>query len=149
MVEMPLCIAVVLLLLMGALTLTQVIWTHHELAQAARESTRYAARVEYDPSTTPLSSRRHRNESEVRAWAAQLADDAGVQASDVTVTASGPLESLHAGDTVTVTIQTTVSNPIYRTAAGLTNAVSGLLHLGQAFSPDGVPIKAEAKTYVE
>src|SRR5688572_15664614 len=151
LVEAPICIAVVLLLMMGVVTLTQVVWTHLDLAEAARDTARYAARVEYDPSVTPLSSRRHRTAAEVKAWAVSVASEAGVTLADVTVTTSNgqPLESLRAGDQVTVTIRKTVSNPLYLTAAGITNAVGGLLHVGEPFPEDGMPITAEAQTYVE
>ena len=150
MVETTLCIPVVLLLMMGIVTLIQVLWTHLDLAEAARDTARYAARVEYDPSTLPLSSRRHRTVDEVKAWAASVASEAGVRPEDVTVTTPDdrPLESLQAGDRVTVTIRTTVANPLYATAAGITNTMAGLFG-GQPFPSGGVPIKAEAGTYVE
>jgi Flp pilus assembly protein TadG len=151
MVEAPFCIAVVLLLMMGIVTLVQVVWTHLDLADAVRDTTRYAARVEYDPSAVPAGSSRHRTAAEVKAWAESMAAESGIHAADVAVTTSSgaPLESLHAGDLVTITITTTVHNPLYRMAANTTNAMAGLLHVGQPFNPDGVPIKAEAETYVE
>jgi Flp pilus assembly protein TadG len=151
MVEAPVCIAVVLLLLMGVVTLTQVLWTHLDLAKAAKDTARYAARVEYDPSATVLSSRRHRTADEVKAWAASVAAEAGVRPQDVTVTTSdgSRLESLRTGDQVTVTIRTTVANPLYAMAASVTNTMAGLIRAGQPFPEGGVPIKAEAQTYVE
>ena len=48
-----------------------------------------------------------------------------------------------------VTIEKVVSNPLYQLAASTTNALSGVLHVGQPFNPAGVPVKAEASTYVE
>jgi len=151
MVEAPVCIVVILLLMMGITTLTQVVWTHLDLAEAARDTARYAARVEYDPSTLPLSSRRHRTANEVKAWAASVAAEAGVAPEDVSVTTSNgkPLEQLRAGDRVTVTITKKVNNPLYQLASGVTNAMSGLVGAGNAFDPSGVTITAEANTYVE
>lgn len=151
MVEAPLCIAVVLLLLMGVLTLTQVVWTHMDLAEAARDTARYATRAEYDRDTATLSSRRRRTVEEVKAWAASVASEAGVSVDDVTITTPDgrPLESLLPGDLVTVTLTKTVANPLYTTAAGITNAMSALFPGGRPFDPEGVTITAEAETYVE
>jgi len=149
LVEAPLAICLLLLLGLGVTTLVQVVWTHLDLASAARTATRYAARVEYDPSATTITGDRRRTAEQVREWTAQVAEEAGVRLEDVTITSSAPLESLTAGDVVTVTIRTVVSNPLYRLAASTTNAVATVFRADPVFDEDGVPIKAEASTYVE
>ena len=150
MVEAPLCIVVILLLLMGVITITQVIWTHLDLAEAARDTVRYAARVEYDP--VAGTSSRHRTAVEVEAWATKVAHEAcgdgectvsfqvcsseGVDCGTPPVNeddAYDELQGAQTGDLVTVTITRTVSNPLFDTAAGITNAMAGLLNLGQPF----------------
>ena len=89
-VEAPMCICIVFLLGFGCLTLVQVMWTHIHLASAARDVTRYAARVEYDPSAASVTASRRRTDVEVKQWAAEVASEAGVTASDVTVTRRRP-----------------------------------------------------------
>jgi len=151
-VELPMCICIVFLLAFGCVTLVQVMWTHIHLASSARDVTRYAARVEYDPSATTLSSNRRRTATEVANWAAEVAAEAGVTASDVTVTVSPSnktLDTLSPGDTVTVTIQSRVNNPLYQFAASATNAFAGLFHAQGPFDPTGVTVQASASTYVE
>jgi len=163
LVEAPLCIAVVLLLLMGVVTVTQVIWTHLDLAEAARDATRYATRVDYAPGSTG----RHRTAEEVEAWVRTIAEEAGVDTVEVRVQRPDDplpaeqteqsdvepegiaLQDARTGDLVTVTITRKVANPVYATAAGLTNAMAGIVGAGRPFDPSGVSIKAEAQTYVE
>src|SRR5688500_5369220 len=67
LVEAPAAIAIVLLLVMGFLTLVQAAWTHHQLADAVRDGSRYATRADWDPESAFTGSRR-RTEDEVRAW---------------------------------------------------------------------------------
>lgn len=152
MVEAPLCIAVVLLLLMGVITITQVVWTHLDLAEAARDATRYATRVEFAPGSTG----RHRTEDEVEDWVRTVAEEAGVDTVAVTVSRPGEpepegidLQDARTGDIVTVTVTRKVVNPVYLTAAGITNAMAGVLGAGRPFDPEGVTVNAEAETYVE
>jgi Flp pilus assembly protein TadG len=157
MVEAPLCIVIVLLLSMGILTLTQVVWTHMDLASAARDGARYAGRTEWDPSATPVTLERHRTIDQIKAFAAEAASESGVGEAEVfvTVVRDGalvtplPSEPLHYGDQVTVEIRNYVSNSLYQTAASITNGMAGIFHLGDAFNEDGVHIKSVSTSYVE
>ena len=144
-VEAPLCLAVVLLLMMGVITVTQMIWTHLDLAEAARDATRYATRVEYAPGSTG----RHRTAEEVEIWVRTVASDAGITSVEVDTTGDGPLEDARTGDVVTVTLTRKIENPLYTTAAGITNAMASMFGAGRVFDPTGVTVKAQAETYVE
>ena len=162
MVEAPFCLAAVLLLLMGVVTVTQMIWTHLDLAEAARDATRYATRVEFAPGSTG----RHRTAEEVATWVRTVASDAGITSVEVTVERPGqpapeeqteqsdvdpdrsPLEEARTGDVVTVTLTRKIENALYTTAAGVTNAMASMFG-GRPFDPTGVTVKSEAKSYVE
>lgn len=148
LVESVLGIVIILLLSMGVLTLTQVIWTHLDLSSTVTDVARYAARVEYDPSATPVTSSRHRTADQIKAYATRAGSEAGVTSSDVAVSPAAP-ETLRTGDRITVTITKTVSNPLYKVGASITNAATGIFQLGRAFDPDGIRIKSEATSYVE
>jgi hypothetical protein len=168
-VEAPICIAVVLLIAMGVLTLTQVVWTHMDLASAVRDGTRYAGRVEWDPSANPVTLERHRTAEQIKDFTAKAASESGITTANITVfceLANGdgtfsdrvqcdrvddPIhpEDLQVGDRVSVVIRDTVDNPLYKTAAGFTNAVSSVFGLDGPFNKDGVDIKAISTTYVE
>ena len=157
MVEAPIGMAIILLIAMGVLTLTQVTWTHMDLSSAVRDATRYATRAEWDPSATTVTSERYRTVGEVKAFAAQAASESGVKPEDVVVTitrdgstfTANDTEVLQLDDHVTVEIPHQVSNPLYQTAASLTNTAAGLLHIGRPFNEDGVDIKATSTSYVE
>lgn len=82
-VELPFAIGIVLLLGMGAVTLVQMTWTHLNLSSAVRTATRYATHVDYDPVAGGIE--RHRTAEQVRAWVVEVAEEAGVAESDVTV----------------------------------------------------------------
>ena len=163
MVESILGMAIILLVSMGLLTLTQVVWTHLDLSSTTRDVARYAARVEYDPSPSvgSVNSSRHRTEDQIAAYAKQAAAESGVEVTspcvisggkavcgDVTISPANP-DALRTGDEITVTITKTVSNPLYRVAASVTNAAATVFHVGHPFDENGVPIKSEATSYVE
>lgn len=153
LVETPMAICILLLLGMGVVTIVQVVWTHLDLASSVRTATRYASHVDYDP--VDGGTDRRRTEAQVQAWMAEVADAAGVAQDDVTVVARDrfgnevPLTNAVAGDTVVVTARVTVSNPVYRLAAAVTNAAGGVIGAGSVFDPDGVDVMAEAVTFVE
>ena len=150
-VEAPFCICILLLFAFGIVTLSQVMWTHVDLSAAVRDATRYASRTEYDPHATPATAERRRTVDEVKQWVAEVAAEAGVSVSDLTITTPGdkPLEQLTSGDQITVTIRHKVTNPLYELGASTTNALAGLFNAGSPFDPTGVTVKAEATTYVE
>lgn len=157
LVEAPLCIVIVLLLAMGILTVTQVVWTHMDLASAARDGARYGGRTEWDPSATPVTLERHRTIEQIKKFAAQAAGESGVDEDQVVVTVSrdgapvtpAPSEPLRYGDQVTVEIRNFVSNSLYQTAASITNGMARIFHLGVPFNEDGVHIKSVSTSYVE
>ena len=157
MVEAPVCIAIVLLLAMGILTLTQVVWTHMDLSSAVRDASRYGGRTEWDPSSTPVTLERHRTIEQIKDFATRAGSESGVTEQDVIVTVvrdgltvtPAPSEPLRYGDQVTVEIRNFVSNSLYQTAASITNGMAGIFHLGDPFNEDGVHIKAVSTSYVE
>jgi hypothetical protein len=157
MVEAPICVAIVLLLAMGILTLTQVVWTHMDLASAVRDGARYGGRTEWDPSAETVTLERHRTIEQIQEFAAKAASESGVLEDDVIVTVKrdgetvtpGVTEPLHYGDEVTVEIRNFVSNTLYQTAASITNGAAAIFHLGRPFNQDGVHIKAVSTSYVE
>jgi hypothetical protein len=157
-VEAPICIAIILLLAMGVLTITQVVWTHMDLATTARDASRYAGRAEWDPSAEIVTLDRYRTVGQIRDFAFQAGDESELLRDQIVVTVKrddAPLTNvsdstvLHLGDQVTVEILKTVDNPLYQSAASITNAVAGVFHLGGPFDEDGVDIKAKSSTYVE
>lgn len=152
--EAPFAVCILLLLTMGLTTIVQLAWTHLSLSSAVRGATRYATHVDYDPQAGGID--RHRTEDQVRAWAAELAAEAGVDLDDVTIVGrhvpsgvEAPLDQLVAGDEVVITIDVVVSNPLYRIAASVTNAASNVVGGDDVFDPDGVGVSAGATTYVE
>jgi hypothetical protein len=154
LVETPFAICIVLLLAMGLTTLVQVAWTHLALSSAVEATTRYAAHVEYDPTTGGID--RRRTDEQVMAWAEEVA--AEVHDDSVKVSVVGhhppstddiPVDQLVAGDEVVVIVTKTVSNPLYRVAASIANAASHVVGEDDVFDPDGIGIKAEAVTFVE
>jgi hypothetical protein len=154
LVEAPFAVAIVLMLALGLTTLVQLAWTHLSLSSAVRGATRYATHVDYDPSAGGLD--RHRTEDQVRAWTVEIAEEAGVDPDDVTIVGrrvpsgvEAPIADLVAGDEIVVTVQTVVSNPLYRMAAAITNTASHVVGAGDVFDPDGVGVKAGATSYVE
>jgi hypothetical protein len=154
MIEAPFAVCIVLLLLMGVTTLVQVAWTDLTLSSGVRTATRYASHVDYVPGSG--SADRRRTAAQVEQWAADVAAEAEVHPEDVTVVGrhlpsgtEAPPEELVAGDEVTVTVTKTVTNPLYRVAASITNAAAHVVGAGDVFDPDGVGVKAEATTYVE
>lgn len=163
MVESVFGIAIILMLAMGVLTLTQAVWTHLDLSSTTRDVARYAARVEYDPSPSSgsVSASRHRTEDQIAAYAQQAGKEAGVTVTspctisngkavcgDVTISPADP-DTLRTGDEITVTITKTVSNPLYKVGAAITNAAATVFHVGHPFNENGLPIKSEATSYVE
>jgi hypothetical protein len=82
-VEAPLAIALFFLLAMGITTVVQLIWTHLQLSSSVRSTMRYAAHVDYDPEAGGID--RRRTEAQVEAWAVEVAQEAGVDADDVTI----------------------------------------------------------------
>lgn len=115
MVESILGMAIILLVSMGLLTLTQVVWTHLDLSSTTRDVARYAARVEYDPSPSvgSVNSSRHRTEDQIAAYAKQAAAESGVEVTspcvisggkavcgDVTISPANP-DALRTGDEIT------------------------------------------------
>ena len=154
LVEAPASLAIVLLLVMGFLTLVQAAWTHHQLADAVRDGARYATRADWDPESTFTGSRR-RTEDEVRAWTARVASKAGVDPEEVTIVVrrkgTGQVISLataRPGDEVAVRISSAVDGPAYGVMAGVANA-AGAVFGARPFDPDGLPVSAEAVTYIE
>jgi hypothetical protein len=158
-VEAPMCIAIVLLIAMGVLTITQIAWTHMDLAKAVRDSARYGGRSEWDPSAETVTLERHRSIDEIKAFAVESASDAGIDTSNVVVTVTrndeditsqlAPDQPLQYGDHVTIEIKKLVANGLYGTGARITNAVSTIFGAGHPFNEDGVDIKAISSTYVE
>lgn len=155
-VEMPLAICIILLLGMGVLTIVQVTWTHLSLSSAVRTSTRYATHVDYDPVAGGIG--RHRDAGQVQAWTEQVAAEAGVEPGCGCITIVGrhlpsmevaPIEELVAGDEITITVESVVSNPLYRVGASVANAAARVIGAGDVFDPDGVGVRAEAVSYVE
>jgi hypothetical protein len=128
-----------------------------DLASAARDGARYGGRTEWDPSATPVTLERHRTIDQIKAFTVQAASESGVTTDDVFVTVRRdgaavtplPTEPLHYGDQVTVEIRNYVSNSLYQTAASITNGMTGIFHLGDAFNEDGVHIKSVSTSYVE
>ena len=158
LVEAPFAIAIVLLISMGVLTITQVAWNHLDLANSVRDVSRYASRAEWDPSATTVSSARYRTVGEIKEFATRAGSESGVIGDDVVVTVVRdgvkvtPAPSdfvLQLGDRVTVQITNTVSNPLYQTAASISNAVTGIFPIGHVFDEDGVDIHASSSTFVE
>ena len=154
LVEAPIAVCIVLLLAMGLTTIVQLAWTHLALSSAVRSTTRYATHVDYDPAAGGIE--RHRSEEQVRAWAAEIAEGAGVEPEDVTIVGrhlpsgiEAPIDQLVPGDEIVVIVETVVGNPLYRAAASITNAASHAVGGGDVFDPDGVGIEAGASTYVE
>ena len=158
-VESPFAIGIVLMIAMGVLTITQIAWNHMDLATSVRDASRYASRAEWDPSAETVTSARYRTVGEVKAFAARAGSESGVTEENVVVTVVRDDEPvtpapsndfvLKLGDHVTVQILNTVSNPLYKTAASITNAVTGIFPVGHVFDEDGVRITASSSTYVE
>lgn len=154
LVEVPLAVAIVLMLAMGLTTLVQVAWTHLALSSAVRATTRYATHVEYDPSVGGVD--RRRTDEQVRAWTVEVAAEARVAPEDVTIVgrrvpsgAEVPIDQLVAGDEVVITVEKVVSNPLYELAAAITNSVSHVVGGDDVFNPAGIGIEAGATTFVE
>ena len=154
LVETPASLAILLLIILGFLTLVQAAWTHHQLADAVRDGARYATRADWDPETTFTGSRR-RTEAEVQEWTARVASKVGVDPDEVTVVVrqkgTGQVISLAAarpGDEVVVRISSAVDGPAYGVMAGVANA-AGAVFGARPFDPDGLPVSAEAVTYIE
>jgi Flp pilus assembly protein TadG len=158
-VEAPICICIVLLLAMGVLTLTQVVWTHMDLSTTVRDAARYASRAEWDPSASQITLDRYRTVGDVREFATGAGSETGVAYQNVVVNVfrdgaevtPAPSDDfvLQLDDRVTVELVNRVSNPLYQTAASVTNLTAGIFHLGRPFDEDGVDIKAKATSYVE
>jgi hypothetical protein len=153
-VEVPFAVCIILLLTMGVTTLVQVTWTHLALSSGVRATERYATHVDYDP--VAGGAARRRSTDAVKEWAAAVAAEAHVTPDDVTVVGhhepsgiEAPLDQLVAGDEVTITVTKTVTNPLYRLGASVTNAVSHVVGGGDVFNPDGVGVTTGASTYVE
>ena len=163
MVELPFAIGIILLIAMGVLTITQVAWAHLDLSNTVRDAARYGTRTEYDPSATTITSARHRTADEIAQFAARAGSESGVTyepckvldpdvdeavCGDITVSPAS-LTGVGYGDHVTVTIAKTVNNPLYQTAASITNTAGSILHIGHVFREDGVQITASSSSYVE
>jgi Flp pilus assembly protein TadG len=144
-VELALALPIVFLLSMGCMTIVQALYDSHRLAAAVEDGTRYATRADYEPDgTAQCANVRRRTISEVETFTAAAAG--GGQ--NVVVTVTGDPCTAQAGDEVTVTVRDKVSNPLYMATAAMTNAFASLF--GRTpFNPSGLPIKAEAQTYVE
>src|SRR5438552_15456750 len=84
-VEAPFAIIVIMLLAMGAITITQMIFVHLSLAHGVRAGVRYASRADYDPSTNTGSATR-RNETDVRVYTAGASGITGCTRADLTTT---------------------------------------------------------------
>lgn len=157
LVEAPFAVCILLMLAMGMATIVQLAWTHLSLSSAVRGATRYATHVDYDPVAGGID--RHRTEDQVRAWTVEIAEEAGVAPDDVTIVGRRvpsdpddppvPIDQLVAGDQIVVTVETVVSNPLYRLAASITNTASNVVGAGDVFDPDGVGVKAGATSFVE
>jgi len=154
LVEAPIAICILLVLAMGLTTIVQLAWTHLTLSSAVQSTARYATHVDYDPTAGGIDRRRAADQ--VRAWAAEVAAEAGVDEDDVTIVGRRagtgevvPIEHLVAGDEIEITVATVVSNPLYRVAASVTNAASHVVGGGDVFDPDGIGVKAGASSYVE
>ena len=159
LVEAPFAIAIILLISMGVLTITQVAWNHLDLANTVRDASRYASRAEWDPSASTVTPARYRTVGEIKDFATRAGSESGVTDDSVVVdvvrngvkVTPAPSDSfvLQLGDQVTVQIKNTVSNPLYKTAASVTNAVTGIFPIGHVFDEDGVQITASSSTFVE
>jgi hypothetical protein len=154
LVEAPFAICILLLLAMGLTTIVQLAWTHLTLSSSVESTVRYATHVDYDPVAGGVD--RHRTQEQVRQWAAEVAAEAGVAPDDVTIVGRRvptgevvPIDQLVSGDEIEITVQTVVSNPLYRVAVSVTNAASHVVGGDDVFDPDGIGVKAGASSYVE
>lgn len=144
-VELAVVVPIVLLLAMGFLTVVQALYDSHRLASSVGDVARYATRADYLPEGgAACENARRRTLGEVQAYAVAAAR---VDADDVTVS-SDPCLALP-GHEIEIVLTDTVSNPLYLAAAGLTNALSRIVGGDDVFPTAGLPIRAEASTYVE
>ena len=157
-VEFAVVVVMLLVLAFGAIALTQVIYTHVQLANSVRAGARYAARSDYDRGGDPACPResapidRRRTEGEVRCYTAEAGSAIGLRQSDVTVSTERgvPLqEATHVDhdDVVVVHAEKTVDNPVYALAASVTNALLG--PFGGGPLPAHLSVAAEAAMPVE
>jgi hypothetical protein len=144
--------------LAGALALTalttgvQVAWTDLALSSAVGATTRFASNVNY---TAGSAAARRSTQDQVRQWADDVAAESHVEPDAITVVARRtpagvdvPLDQLLPGDEVTVHVKKTVTNPLYRITAAVTDAVGGAFGHDDLLDRDGVDVKAHATNHV-
>ena len=149
---MPLAVLAIAVVLTALTTGVQFAWTDLALSSAVGATTRFASNVSYSGTT---NVQRRSTADQVQQWQTDVAKEAHVEPDDISVVAHSPgstdavpLESLTVGDIVTLKVEKTISNPLYRVAAHVANAVTGVVRDDDVLDPDGIAVHATATNEV-
>jgi len=149
---MPLAVLAIAVVLTALTTGVQFAWTDLALSSAVGATTRFASNVSYSGTS---NVQRRGTADQVHQWQTDVASEAHVEPDDISVVAHSPgstvevpLEDLTVGDIVTLKVEKTISNPLYRVAAHVANAVTGVVSNDDVLDPDGIAVRATATNEV-